>query len=199
MNRRSILAVTGLATVLWLAGFAAIMAFDPKPRLLWNASASVPIGLYRLHSARKPATGDLVAILPPPQLARFMAERHYLPVGVPMLKRVAAGPGATICRFGPDVTVGGRLVAAAHDADRYGRPLPVWRGCRDVGVQELFLLNSAPDSFDGRYYGPIPASGLLGSAQPLLTRDTPAAPLRRRLGCAKLPDSKHASGDKPCR
>ena len=196
MSRRSILAITGIAAALSLAGLAAIIAFEPRPRLLWNASASAPIGLYRLHPARQPIVGDLVAILPPAPLAHFMAERHYLPLRVPMLKRVAAGPGATVCRFGGNVTIGGRFAAAAHDADRYGRPLPVWRGCRVVGAQELFLLNSAPGSFDGRYYGPIPASGLLGRAQPLLTRDTPAAPLRWRLNCASFPDSKHASGDK---
>jgi type IV secretory pathway protease TraF len=30
---------------------------------------------------------------------------------------------------------------------------------------------------DGRYFGPLPASTVLGRAIPILTRDTPEAPL----------------------
>jgi type IV secretory pathway protease TraF len=55
--------------------------------------------------------------------------------------------------------------------------LPVWRGCRVLRSDKLFLLNAAPDSLDGRYFGPIPASTVLGRAIPILTRDTPDAPL----------------------
>jgi hypothetical protein len=50
---------------------------------------------------------------------------------------------------------------------------------------ELFLLNDATDSFDGRYFGPILATGLRGRATPILTRDTPDAPLRWRFGGAR--------------
>ena len=36
------------------------------------------------------------------------------------------------------------------------------------------------DSMDGRYFGPLPASTVLGRAIPILTRDTPDAPLTWR-------------------
>ena len=36
----------------------------PLPRFIWNASLSVPIGLYRLRAIRKFAVTELVAILP---------------------------------------------------------------------------------------------------------------------------------------
>lgn len=64
--------------------------------------------------------------------------------------------------------------------DRAHRPLPVWTGCRTVGRGELFLLNAARDSLDGRYFGPLPAAGLIGTAQPLLTRSDASAPLHWR-------------------
>ncbi|OUC56129.1 conjugal transfer protein [Sphingobium sp. GW456-12-10-14-TSB1] len=162
-------------------GVTLVAAVLPLPKLLlWNASASAPIGLYRVNPFARPAIGDMVAVAPPPALARFMAERHYLPVGVPLLKHVAAHPGALICRGDGAVTIDGRTVAVARASDSHGRPLPVWRGCRVLRTDELFLLNAAQDSLDGRYFGPIPASGLIGRASPLLTRDTPAAPLRWR-------------------
>ena len=53
-----------------------------------------------------------------------------------------------------------------------------WRGCHHIRASDLFLLNAAPDSLDGRYFGPLPASGLIGTAHPLLTRDAPDRPLR---------------------
>lgn len=158
----------------------------PLPNLLlWNASASAPIGLYYLHPGARPAVGDMVALTPPPALAGFMAERQYLPVGVPLLKHVAARSGAVICRHGAAVTINGRIVATARAYDSHGRSLPVWRGCRVLKADELFLLNAAPDSLDGRYFGPIPASGLIGRATPIFTRDTPDAPLRWRMGGAR--------------
>ncbi|MBB3862746.1 conjugative transfer signal peptidase TraF [Novosphingobium hassiacum] len=164
----------------------------PMPTfLLWNASASVPLGLYGINPLRAPVVGDMVAVAPPPALGQFMAERHYLPLGVPLLKHIAARPGAVVCRQGATVTIHGRSVAVAKFADSHGRPLPVWRGCRVLERDELFLLNASSDSFDGRYFGPIPATGLIGRAIPFLTRDTPQAPLRWRFGCARSAQSTH--------
>lgn len=56
--------------------FVAVTVVGPTPRFLWNASASAPIGLYRLHRSDPPVIGQLVAALPPAHLGRWMAERH---------------------------------------------------------------------------------------------------------------------------
>ncbi|MBD3772319.1 MAG: S26 family signal peptidase [Rhodobacteraceae bacterium] len=177
-------------------GFTLVAVVLPLPKLLlWNASTSAPVGLYRINPFAGPGVGDMVAIAPPPALARFMAERHYVPVGVPLLKHVAARPGALICRRDGAVTIDGRSVAVARASDSHGRPLPVWRGCRVLGTDELFLLNAAPDSLDGRYFGPIPASGLIGRATPILTRDTPDAPRRwRPAGAANALSTSNEGG-----
>src|SRR3546814_7553240 len=102
-----------------------------------------------------PPVGALVAITPPAQLARFLDRRRYLPIGVPLLKHVAARPGTQVCRFSSRVTIDRHVVAIALDRDSHGRPLPAWRGCRILGRAEFFLLNAAADSMDGRYFGPI--------------------------------------------
>lgn len=181
-------------------GMAVSTLILPMPKLLlWNASASAPVGLYAINPLREPAVGDIVAITPPTPLGRIMAQRHYLPIGVPLLKHVAARPGALICRRNATVTIDGRRAAVAKPADSHGRPLPVWRGCRVMHDGELFLLNAAPDSFDGRYFGPIPAADLLGRATPILTRDTPNAPLRLRLGRTRPACSITPEGDIPCK
>ena len=107
-----------------------------------------------------------------------MAARGYLGENVPLLKHVAAKAGQRVCRTGSVVSVDDRPVAVALIHDRAGRPLPVWRGCRTLEAEELLLLNPThPDSLDGRYFGPLPASAVLGRAVPILTRTTPDAPL----------------------
>jgi conjugative transfer signal peptidase TraF len=138
--------------------------------LVWNASASAPVGLYRVVPADELEFGALVIAKPPEALARFLAKRAYLPIGVPLLKHIAAHAGQTICRNGSLITVDGDPRALARDLDRKGRALPVWQGCRALGADEVFLLNpEVPDSLDGRYFGPLPASTIVGRAVPLLT------------------------------
>ncbi|UNU44488.1 S26 family signal peptidase [Sphingopyxis sp. YF1] len=179
MNRHYLRA-TVAATLLFGGSFVAVAWVAPAPRLLWNASASAPIGLYRVDTGARPAAGDLVAIEPPPPLGDWLAQRGYLPRGVPLLKRVAGVPGQRICRTGAFVTIDGHGAARAVARDRLRRPLPIWLGCRIIGRGEFFLLNAAPDSLDGRYFGAISATGLVGVAQPIWTRAAPGAPLRWR-------------------
>jgi type IV secretory pathway protease TraF len=97
-----------------------------------------------------------------------MAARRYLALGVPLIKHVAALPGQLVCRSGLAITVNGIAEAQALDCDKRGRKLPVWQGCRTVQSGEVFLMNGGvPDSFDGRYFGPVPDSTVIGSATPL--------------------------------
>lgn len=142
--------------------------------LLWNASASAPRGLYRLHPAKPLHVGELVAVQPPVPLAKLLAARGSLPRGVPLLKHIAALPPQTVCRHARIVTIDGVAVAAALDRDNLGRALPVWQGCRTLRAGEVFLLNrDAPNSFDGRYFGALPASTITARATPLWTETGP--------------------------
>lgn len=178
MTRRAALRATWASASFFCVAFVAIAVAAPRPRLIWNASASAPVGFYRVDTVRRPALGDLVVIAPPNRVARFLAERRYLPLGVPLMKHVAALPGQTVCRSGAIVTIDGRRAVVAQARDRLRRPLPVWQGCHRIGNGELFLLNPAEASLDGRYFGILPNSGVIGRARPLLTRAAPGEPLR---------------------
>lgn len=140
----------------------------PLPLYLWNASASVPVGLYRLQSTDQRYVNELVAVMPPDPPATFLADGNYLPRGVPMLKHVLALPGQIVCRESLTVLVDGIAMGAARERDGGGRPLPIWQGCRVIAAGELFLMNwQSADSLDGRYFGPIPASAVIGRAHPI--------------------------------
>lgn len=159
------IATTGTVSLL---GVLSIVSFAPK--LIWNASASTPIGLYAIEPDRSPEVTDLVAVRAPEPLASFLSDGGYLPRGVPLMKRVAALPGQRVCRTGLAITVDAVPMGEALDRDRRGRPLPIWQGCRDVAQGELFLMNwQVSDSLDGRYFGPLPASAVIGRAIPLYT------------------------------
>ena len=119
MSRRRILAVTLLAVI----GIAATSAADMPTKLLWNATASAPVGFYTIEPADRIEVPELVAVRPPEPLAGFMVERGYVGRGVPLLKRVVGLPGQRVCRTGRAVI--GRARPLWTDEDGDGRF--VWR------------------------------------------------------------------------
>ena len=166
MNARcAAIFTTSVATVLLLSTIG-----GAPPRYIWNASNSVPIGLYRLQPITTLAVTELVAIQPPDLLAALLDLNGYLPIGVPMLKRVLALPGQTVCRHGLTIAVDGIDVGQVQERDGRGRPLPVWQGCRVIAVGDVFVMNwQSADSLDSRYFGPLPASAVIGRAVPIWT------------------------------
>lgn len=162
------LAVTIVATTTL---FGTIVA-RPSPLYIWNSSDSVPVGLYRLRPAGDYYVTQLLAVRPPEPLATFLDLNGYLPTGVPMLKRVLALPGQTVCRNGGTILVDGIEMGEAQQRDGRGRPLPVWQACDVVGDGELFLMNwQSAVSLDGRYFGLTPSTTVIGQAQPVWTME----------------------------
>ncbi|MGO4563185.1 S26 family signal peptidase [Mesorhizobium sp. 2RAF21] len=151
-----------------------VTTFSAMPmKLLWNATASAPIGLYAVGLADKLQTGDLVVVRPDEALEDFMVERRYIGRGVPLLKHIAALSGQQVCRIGRDIMIDGRFAAAALDRDSRGRELPVWQGCQHIAPNVVFLLNpAARDSLDSRYFGPLPVTDVIGKAHSLYTDPT---------------------------
>lgn len=147
-----------------IAALGLTIALPPPPRLLWNASASAPIGLYYVSPGTPAAPSDMaIARLPAPWRG-LAARRHYLPANVPLVKRVAAAAGDEVCAFGTKIFVNDRLVAERRTRDPHGRGLPWWRGCVHLHGRQLLLLTDRPDSFDGRYFGVIEGADVIGTA-----------------------------------
>lgn len=160
---RAVLALTLFG--LGLIGLATLAR--PAPWLVWNASASAPIGLYRVLPG-KPIRGDLVLVRTPSSVRQLAAERGYLPQNVPLVKRVAALDGDIVCAADDVISVNGRVVAERLARDRLGRPLPAWTGCQTLGPDDVFLLmEDVTGSFDGRYFGPVRRAAIIGRLAPL--------------------------------
>lgn len=142
-----------------------------------NITPSQPLGLWRVKTLdRRSAVGDVVFICPPETNAmREAKERGYLRSGLcpggfaPLIKTVIATEGQRV-EIGSAVRVDGVAVAnlPVSKRDGKGRPLAAFRG-GIVPARTVFLHSGFVGSYDSRYFGPLPVSGILGVAQEVLT------------------------------
>ncbi|MCD2180278.1 conjugative transfer signal peptidase TraF [Rhizobium sp. C1] len=142
-----------------------------------NLTPSEPLGLWRIVALDRPASaGDLVFICPPQTPVMHEArERGYLRSGTcpsavaPLIKTVIAVAGQQV-EISTSVTVDGRPVPFSDliTRDGKGRPMKPYRG-GIVPKESVFLHSPFRGSYDSRYFGPLPTSGILGLAQPVLT------------------------------
>ncbi|MFN3960636.1 MAG: S26 family signal peptidase [Parvularculaceae bacterium] len=161
-----IVAVSGAA--IGALALASVVKFAPL--LVWNASPSAPIGLYRIERHDRLEVGDFVLVRPDESLAKLIAERGYLPENIPLLKRVAALSDDEICRENTAIFINKIHVADAQNLDSFGRKMPAWSRCFTLGSNEIFLLNDAENSLDGRYFGATNAVDAIGVARPVWVR-----------------------------
>lgn len=161
-----IFAVSGAA----IGAISMASAVNFAPVLVWNASASAPIGLYRIERPDRLEVGDYLLVRPNETLAKFIVERGYLPENIPLLKRVAALPGDEICRESQAIFINEIRVADAQMFDSFGREMPAWSGCFTLQSDQIFLLNDPERSLDGRYFGATKFDDVIGAAQPVWVR-----------------------------
>ena len=152
------------------AGLIALLSLTiiapPLPRLVWNASASAPLGLYAVTPHAVWVAGDMVIARVPQPIRKMAAARGYLPADVPLVKRIVAVPGDMVCATSNKIFVRGRWVATRRARDGLGRILPWWNGCTLLRDGRYFLLMAdAPASFDGRYFGITRAADIVGKAR----------------------------------
>jgi len=150
-------------TLLYPAGF----------RVNWNTS-SQPKGLYHLNPrpGHAPRKHRLVLVTPPLEIARQGRRRGYLGAGE-LAKCVAALPGDTVEVTRQGLRVNGRLLpgTAPLARDSQGRPLSRYpRGPHDTLPGWVWLYSDhIPNSWDSRYFGPVPMASVRGALRPLLT------------------------------
>lgn len=158
------------ATGLFIGLVGASAIARPRPRLLWNASASAPIGLWWIAPDAPIERGDMVVARLAKPWRELAARRRYLPRNVPLIKRVAAGPGDLVCAIGSVIMINREPVAMRLAHDRLGRPMPHSSWCHMLRQDSVFLLTEDPASFDGRYFGATARRDILGRAYPLWLR-----------------------------
>lgn len=143
----------------------------------FNVTPSYALGIWRIVPLdRDVVVGDLIFICPP-QTAEVVEarERGYLRPGLcpgwlgPLIKTVVAKEGQHV-GIGHTIIIDGSPLphSEIRQSDAGGRELLAHAG-GIVPPGHLFLHSDFAGSYDSRYFGPIPAEGVLGLAQPILT------------------------------
>lgn len=142
-----------------------------------NTTPSEPLGLWRIIPLTRSArSGETVFVCPPDNAAmREARQRGYLRTGLcpggfgPLIKTVIAVAGQRV-----DVTdriaIDGVPIPRSRiiEKDGQGRPLRQDQS-GEVQPGEVYLHSDFIGSWDSRYFGPVPVSGVLGLAQEVLT------------------------------
>jgi conjugative transfer signal peptidase TraF len=139
--------------------------------LVINTSPSVSPGLY-MRSSAEPAVGQIVDFRIPPAARPYVQARTgYDGQDWYILKPIVAGPGDRVDTTRPWLTINGHRIAPMPPSkDSVGRPLPLWRSCRELAADEFFVFSDRiPNSFDSRCYGPIKREQIEAVRKPLLT------------------------------
>lgn len=141
-----------------------------------NTTPSYPIGIYKLNkSVTELRIGDLVAFCPRKEgVFKFSSERGYLERGIcesglePLVKRIVAKPGDDVV-VSDIVSVNGviQVNSELKETDIDGRAIPR-ADSQSITEGSFFVMSEHnPNSFDSRYFGPIPADWIYARAEPV--------------------------------
>lgn len=172
--RRRALVALGLGCLVAASGSMMI-----KAGYRLNVTPSEPLGVWKsvpVLSAQKGETVEVcVPLSPAIQAAK---DRSYILPGscpgnmAPLVKPIAAMAGDVVTISTTGILVNGAFVSqtAPAEHDGSGRPLgAAYYGTKTVPEGEVFLLSDySPKSFDSRYFGFVPMSGIRGAIKPVL-------------------------------
>lgn len=171
----------GVCALLGTALFGAASSLLTAAGARLNTTPSAPNGLWRVSAAPSPIRrGELVEVCPPPApVVRLAADRGWIergdcPAGtIPLLKAVGAIAGDQV-----QITSGGLARINGQTAPNTAAlaGIPAWPdGIYTVPAGTVWLLSSySPNSFDSRYFGPVPVGLIRGEARPVLVAGSAA-------------------------
>jgi conjugative transfer signal peptidase TraF len=158
-GRSSLLLYSGLAaTALLFVIVSHFVGFNSSP-------SAAPVGFY-LRSAPRPRRGQLVEFCLPEEVADFAEARGYIghgscPGDTEALGKIVMGMPGDIVRVDP---------GAALKTDTAGRPMEHFMfGKYRVPAGEVWVQGLARNSFDSRYWGPVPIANIRANLEPLVT------------------------------
>ena len=132
----------GCFAVITIAAVFATIIAPPRVLLVWNTTASVPVGLYVVSRAT-PRRGDLFVIQLPPEMETLAVSRAILTPNTPVLKPIAALFGDRVCRLGAAVTITGAWPQSLVGSIAATAPYP---SGKDAGCSQRPKSSSSPST-----------------------------------------------------
>ena len=174
MSKRFLLSLYG-GGLLVLASIAVIKQAGFRV----NTSPSIPLGIYRTTTTPL-SVGSYVLLCPENKEPFITAQKRdyigagYCPGGLGyMFKRVAALPNDIITTTANGMYINGKLYPDSkpfhHDA--LNRMLPIWHAnqTRLKAGEVVLMTQGDKNSFDARYFGPLPQQQIVSVVRPVLT------------------------------
>lgn len=174
MSKRFLLSLYG-GGLLALASIAVIKQAGFRV----NTSPSIPLGIYRTTTSPL-SVGSYVLLCPENKEPFITAQKRdyigagYCPGGLGyMFKRVAALPNDIITTTANGMYINGKLYPDSkpfhHDA--LNRMLPIWHAhqTRLKAGEVVLMTQGDKNSFDARYFGPLPKQQIVSVVRPVLT------------------------------
>ena len=174
MSKRFLLSLYG-GGLLVLASIAVIKQAGFRV----NTSPSIPLGIYRTTTSPL-SVGSYVLLCPENKEPFITAQKRdyigagYCPGGLGyMFKRVAALPNDIITTTANGMYINGKLYPDSkpfkHDA--LNRVLPIWHAhqTRLKAGEVVLMTQGDKNSFDARYFGPLPKQQIVSVVRPVLT------------------------------
>ena len=173
-------AFSGLFFALFVIALFAIGAtFFARPLIIFNATDSLPHGLYLVVQKSLYERGDLVVFSVPKAVQNLVRQRRWLPDGAYLIKPIAGESGDVLSTKTGRCFVNSVDFGPVETVDRSGQPLPVFSISRRLQKDEIAVVNPSPRSFDSRYFGPIKERDIIGVAVPIWTQTGTTRTLRK--------------------
>jgi conjugative transfer signal peptidase TraF len=178
MRRRTLTRLLYLLCLspVWLTVLAVLaLAAAGANGLRYNSTDSMPHGWYRIvDSGAHARRGDLVIVAPPHTVAfGYAFQRGYFKESDLLLKRLVAVSGDRLDIDAQGVRVNGVPLPNSRPKarDEAGRPLPqVYLPDYPLQDGEVLLMSDySPESYDGRYFGPISRDQIRAVVMPVWT------------------------------
>lgn len=156
-----------LFTGLVAGSIAAVCSVFAQPLIIYNATDSLPHGIYRVIKQQTYERGDLIVFPVPERVRSLVIQRGWLKPDSYLIKTVAAINGDNMRITSGQVFINGMSFGVTKIQDRQGLPLPSLVFNDTLSPGKIAVLQRSDDSFDSRYFGQIDESQIIGRAVPI--------------------------------
>jgi conjugative transfer signal peptidase TraF len=166
MNSKTlkIISLSALLLMIFLYGLSSYFVIQ--------LSDSLPQGLYIKKSVPETISlGQLVLIEIPSDIKAMMINRQWIPSHVKyyLMKPVAAIAGDHIKVDSQGVFVNKKFKGTIQKRDQQGHKLPKFHYNGLLKENLYFVMASARNSFDSRYFGPVHKQSIINIVEPFMT------------------------------
>ncbi len=138
-------------------------------KVVFQITGSMPIGIYLIKPAKDINAWQFIIFNFPENVKQIMRNRRWVPDRVSMLMKAVIGlPGDNISLNEKGVYVNGVYFGPVKQHDKQGLPLPVINSKFTLQKDQYFAACRSVNSFDSRYFGPVPKSEIKGVVEPFL-------------------------------